>query len=122
VVGDLSLRAALRARGAPVAAAVLDAEQLPLRPAAVDTLVAAHLVNLLERPARFFTGAARALARRGRLALSTPAPDRLDDALAEAGFDVCDSRDPVPWVHVHRPRHVQIYSCRAVVAVKARSR
>ncbi len=118
VVGDLSLRAALRAagRGPRVAAAVLDAEALPLRPRSVDAIVAAELVDLLAAPERLLEAAAVALRPRGRLILATPDPslgtgddDRLLALLARDRWRVVAHHRRVPWVRPHTPRHYQVY-------------
>jgi SAM-dependent methyltransferase len=131
VVSDLSLRAALRARdaagavtGAPLAAAVIDAESIGILPGAVDTVVAAELVDLLDHPERFVAGVADALAVGGRLALATPAPSLGepgdDDVLAEvidsAGLTIAEARDAVPWIRAHDRRYYQVYFARVVIA------
>lgn len=138
VVADLSLRAALRAadhaRGrarpdhiADVAAAVLDAEALPLADRAVDALVAAELIDLLAAPERFLRTAAPALRKGGRLILATPDPslgggddaDRLSELLADEGWRVVGGARGVPWVRAHGPRHYQVYFADVLAAEPA---
>lgn len=131
VISDLSLRAVLRARdaagavtGAPVASAVVDAESIGLLPGAVDTVVAAELVDLLDHPERFVAGIADALAVGGRLALATPAPslgepgddDVLAEVIASAGLAIAEERDAVPWIRAHDRRYYQVYFARVVIA------
>jgi SAM-dependent methyltransferase/uncharacterized protein YbaR (Trm112 family) len=125
VVADLSLRAALRARGrarrvrgarGALAAVVVDAEALPLRPGALAAITAANLVDLLGDAAAFFAGARAALARGGRLVASVPQPDGLDAQLAAAGLAVEREAAAVPWLRVHHARHVQVYFPRIVAA------
>jgi SAM-dependent methyltransferase/uncharacterized protein YbaR (Trm112 family) len=131
VVSDVSLRAVLRARdaagavaGAPLAAAVVDAESIGLLPGAVDTVVAAELVDLLDHPERFVVAVADALAPGGRLALATPAPslgqpgddDGLAEILDSAGLAIVAERDAVPWIRAHDPRYFQVYFARVLIA------
>lgn len=138
VVSDLSLRAVLRAReaacaepGAPVAAAVVDAESLGLAPGAVTTVVAAELLDLLDHPERFVAGVADALADGGRLAIATPAPElgapgEDDDVLGEvieaAGLERLVERDAVPWIRAHDRRYFQVYFARVIIARAGSSR
>ena len=130
VVGDLSLRAALRAaaaaggRGrAEVAAAVLDAESLPLAARRADAIVAAELIDLLAAPDRFLAAAADALRPRGRLILATPDPalgggdaDRLLALLRAGRWRVVAHHRAVPWVRAHTARHYQVYFADVVAA------
>ena len=130
VVADLSLRAALRAtqhaggrRRAEVAAAVLDAEHLPLAARTVDAIVAAELVDLLAAPERLLAAAAIALRPRGRLILATPDPSlgsgdpaRLRALLARGRWRIVDHQPAVPWVRPHGPRHYQVYFADVITA------
>lgn len=127
VVGDLSLRAVLHARrraarqAAEVAAVVLDAQALPFRRGAVDLLVAEHLVDLLDEPSDFLDGVRRVLKRGGHAFVTTPDPSlglRDDEALVElahqAGLEVCERRDGLPWLRVNSPRFVETYLVQAL--------
>ncbi len=127
VVGDLSLRAVLHARrraarhDAEVVAVVMDAEALPLRKGAVDLLVAEHLVDLLDKPAAFLSGVRRVLRRSGQALVTTPDPALGlgdDEALVElahqAGLEVCERRDGLPWLRVNSPRFVEAYLVQAL--------
>ncbi len=122
VVGDLSLRAVLRAAalaaeesGPPVCGAVLDAEHLGLRSEAADTIVAAQVTDLLEDPAAFLAGAARALRSAGRIAMSSPEPDGLDELIEGAGLEIIREVDGVPWLHAHSERYFQVYLVKALL-------
>ncbi len=122
VVADLSLRAVatalsrlLEEPGPPVAGAVVDAEGLGLLTGTVDTLVAANVIDLLERGEAFLEGAHRALKPSGRLALCTPEPEGL-----HAGFRVQQSVDGVPWLRPHTERYFQVYLVEVVIAQSVR--
>lgn len=130
---DLSLRAvfrtldaARRTRGSLLAGAVVDADCVQLRAATCQTIVAAQLVDLLDRPGDLLHAAASALADGGALAVITPAPDlglgAGDDALAraieETGLRIVAERDGVPWIREHGPRHFEVYFAAAMVASK----
>ncbi|HUH00960.1 MAG TPA: methyltransferase domain-containing protein [Kofleriaceae bacterium] len=135
VIADLSLRTVLAVlerdrrykKDTPRAAIIADAEQLPLRPGAVDFLAAANLIDLLDDPAGFLAASAAALRPGGRIGLVTPAPDlgddtagdgALDAALLAAGFVISDGHDQVPWLRAHRAREWQVYFTRIVVATR----
>jgi len=129
---DLSLRAVLVARArAPrgtSAVAGADAEALPLQRRCADTIVAENVVDLLDDPRGFVRKAADSLSARGRLLLSTPAPELgletspLDEWLAEAGLTVTDSLDGAPWLRAHGPRHYELYFVRLLASSRARAR
>ena len=125
----LTLRRARRGRGSPVAGVVADAADLPLASRRARTIVAAHVIDLLESPADFVGAVAAALPPGGRLLLSTPAPHHgdpdgdprtLDRLLSRAGLRVEKTRDGVPWLREHGPRHVEIYVVRLVCAAHPR--
>ncbi len=123
-----SLEAARRTRGSLMGGVVVDADRMRLRSGSCQTIVAAQLVDLLTHPADFFDDTARALSKRGRLALITPAPDlgdyhndewALRRLVEGAGFTVEQERDGVPWVREHSARYFQVYFALAMVAAKA---
>lgn len=127
VVGDLSLRAVLRARArafrgkADVAGVVLDANALPLARGRVDLLVAENLADLLDEPDRFFDAMGAALSKRGRALVTSPEPtlgsgdERMADRLARgAGLQVCAMEDGLPWLRVNSRRHLEVYVVRAL--------
>jgi uncharacterized protein YbaR (Trm112 family)/SAM-dependent methyltransferase len=134
VVCDLSLRAvfnslhaARRTRGSLMGGAVVDADRMRLRSGSAHTIVAAQLVDLLEHPVDFFQTAAQGLAKHGRLALITPSPDldspdddewALRRAVEEAGFEVQNERDGVPWIREHSARYFQVFFALAMIARK----
>jgi uncharacterized protein YbaR (Trm112 family)/SAM-dependent methyltransferase len=140
VVCDLSLRSVLLSlertaeRGGPsgsVAGAVAEAEALAVHPGSIRTIVAANVVDLLDDPAAFLEGAAAALAKGGRLVVTTPDPElgmppagegvtALEHAIAEAGLEVLVARDGIPWVRAHSSRRHEVYFVRAVLAKKKR--
>lgn len=130
IVTDLSLRAVLRTTAATDAAGVVaDAEALPLAAGAVDAIVAANLIDLLEAPADFVATAAAALAPSGALVLSTPDPglgaddpDALTALLADAGLATELRARGLPWLRTHSPRHYQLYFSDLVVAFSGRDR
>lgn len=130
VVGDLSLRAVLeasrRSGGVPV---VLDAQALPVRPRALDGLVAENVVDLLDDPEAFFTSAKLALNARGAMLLSTPgpalqSPDGDDGALTalarRCGFQVTDSADGLPWLRRNSSRFLEVWLVQALALRHAR--
>jgi len=128
VAADLSLRAVLRSIGprrrANLSGVVLDAEALPLRARSVDALVAANLIDLLDRPDRFLVAVAEALSARGATILATPAPAlgtgddaTLQHALIAAGLTLDDYQRGVPWLRGHSPRHYQLYFTDVAVAL-----
>jgi len=130
---DLSLRAVLLARdrasdaGKPVVGAVMDAENLALREAACESIVALHLVDVLADPFSFLEGASAALVRRGTLLVSTPdpalglpggPPELLDEVATGAGLQVTGRADGVPWLRVHSEREVQVFFVRLLVLLR----
>ena len=130
IVTDLSLRAVLRTMAATDAAGVVaDAEALPLAAGAVDAIVAANLIDLLEAPADFVAAAAAALAPSGALVLSTPDPglgaddpDALTALLADAGLATELRARGLPWLRAHSPRHYQLYFSDLIVSINDRDR
>lgn len=120
VVADLSLRAVLtaRKRAAPFRAevfgVVMDAENLPLAPKSVDVLMAEHVVDLLDAPAEFFESAAAALAKKGRLLVTTPEPIQLEELAAAVKLKVIAEADGLPWLRVNSERFVEVYLVRAL--------
>lgn len=127
VVGDVSLRAVLKARaraleaGGDVEAVVLDAEALPFRRGAFDAVLAEHLVDLLDAPADFLGSARRVLEAAGVLLVTTPEPSlgTDDDGAVEglarvAGFRVQGSADGLVWTRVHSARFVEVYVVRGL--------
>lgn len=127
VVGDLSLRAVLRARArafrgkADVAGVVLDANALPLARGRVDLLVAENLADLLDEPARFFDAMDTALSKSGRALVTTPEPTLgsgdehvLDRLARSAGLEVCAMEDGLPWLRVNSRRYLEVYVVRAL--------
>ncbi len=140
VVGDLSLRAVLvslslagdaeEAAEQRLEGVVVDAHDLALRPQAVDLVVGANLVDLLEEPERFFDALSEALATGARVALTTPRPDlgqplgddeALRQGLRDAGFGLLHEADGVPWLRPHGPRYWQLYFAQLVVAERLSS-
>ncbi len=120
VIGDLSLRAVLRARQramrfkAEVVGVVLDAHVLPVKVGAVDVVVAEHLVDLLDAPSEFFVSARAALKKNGRVLLTSPAPSGFDALAAEAGLRVVSRADGLPWLRVNSARFVEVYLVEAL--------
>lgn len=120
VVADLSLRAVLTARKratrfrADVFGAVMDAENLPLAAKSVDVLVAEHVVDLLDAPEAFFESAAAALAKKGRVLVTTPEPIDLEELAAEAKLKVVAEADGLPWLRINSERFVEVYLVRAL--------
>lgn len=127
LIGDLSLRAVLRARAraarhdAEVEGVVMDAEALPLKKGSVALIVAEHLVDLLDAPAQFFAQARAALGRGGRLLVTTPEPSLgfgEDEALAQlardAGFSIVERREGLPWLRVNSSRFLETYLVQAL--------
>lgn len=124
VLVDRSLRAVLRARRAceevpsppdEMHGLVADAGALPFRPALLDVIVAAQLIDLLEDPHALLRGAAQAMRKRGALLLSTPATELAENDgaivrqwLSQSGLAVA-RRDTVPWIRAHDSRHYQVY-------------
>lgn len=127
VLGDISLRAVLRARAraarheADVVGVVMNAQALPLRRGSMDVVVAEQVVDLLDEPFEFLTQARAMLTRQGRLLITTPEPslgfggDEALERLAErAGFRVLERRDGLPWFRVSSPRFVECYLVQAL--------
>ncbi|MBK7078260.1 MAG: methyltransferase domain-containing protein [Myxococcales bacterium] len=127
IVTDRSLRAVVRTCAATGAVgAVVEAEALPFVDGAIDALIAANLVDLLDAPDAFVAGAAAALAHAGVAIVSTPDPglgtgdpDRLTDLLADAGLTVAARHPGQPWLRAHSPRHYQLYFADVLVAGRA---
>ncbi|MCA9491179.1 MAG: class I SAM-dependent methyltransferase [Myxococcales bacterium] len=126
VVVDRSLRALLRATAGTDAQPVVGlAEALPVASEAFGTVVAAHVIDLLDDPGAFVTEVARILRSGGRFVLSTPDPalgaaggtdEAVVDLLEDEGLTVVEDLDGLPWVRSHGPRHHQLYVVRLVVA------
>jgi SAM-dependent methyltransferase len=127
LVGDLSLRAVLRARsramrqGTDVAGVVMNAEALPLKRGALDLVVAEHIVDLLDEPFAFLEQARGALRKQGVLLLTTPEPslgsgddDALERLAVRARFCVRERRDGLPWVRMNSSRFVECYLVQAL--------
>jgi SAM-dependent methyltransferase len=127
VVGDLSLRAVLRARAraarqdAEVAGVVLNAEVLPFKRGALELIVAEHLIDLLDEPAEFFAQARKALKKGGVALVTTPDPALGfgdDDAASQlakgAGFKVVERKDGLPWLRLNSSRFVETYLVQAL--------
>lgn len=129
---DRSFRSVLLARdrarataSAEVAAAVVDADELCLRPASADAVVSANLVDLLLEPERFLEVAAQALRPGGLLLISTPRPtlhpDCADEQLLvelveQAGLTIHTVQDGLPWIRQHSPRECQVFLCQLIAA------
>ncbi|MCB9662235.1 MAG: methyltransferase domain-containing protein [Polyangiales bacterium] len=135
VITDRSFRAVLLARDHArrdphvVVAAVMDAEQLALRAAASETVVALHLVDVLSDPLAFLEGAHEALAPRGALLLSTPdpalglqngPPEILGQLAGEARFQIAGRADHVPWLRVHSARELQVFFVQVMALLRPR--
>lgn len=133
VVLDLSLRAVLlarerarRVRGAQVAAAVADAEALPLAPGALDVVVAEQVVDLLDDVPAFLEG----LKRSAPLTLlTTPEPGLgLDDEevlarlVTQAGLRIAERADGLPWVRRGSARFIELYLVQALALTSRRKR
>lgn len=132
LVADLSLRAVLRtlsrvreiAPDLELAGAVVDADALRLRPASIDTVVAANLIDLLDYPEGLVEEVAAGLRPDGRLVLTTPDPalgdpmdeERLLPLIERAGLAIAADEPFVPWLRPHRDREWQVYFVRALVA------
>ncbi len=120
IVADVSLRAVLNsAANAECQPAVMQAEQLALTPASVDTVVAENVVDVLTDAGAFFESVARVLTRRGTLVLSTPDPslgvvgddsaDQLITLADTAGFEVRAHAEGLPWLRHHTARRAELY-------------
>jgi uncharacterized protein YbaR (Trm112 family)/SAM-dependent methyltransferase len=127
VAGDRSLSAALRATAAGATGVVLDATRLPAWPGGrplFGTVVAAHLVDLLDLPEAFLEGASELLEPGGRILLSTPDPalggaegtPALQELLAVAGYDEEEAVEAHPWARRHDRRHLELYAVTLVAA------
>jgi SAM-dependent methyltransferase len=124
IVIDLSLRSVLLARraGGPRALGVIaDACALPIADGAADVVVAENIIDVVEDADAFIAGAHRALRRGGVLALTTPGPELdggpdVDARLRAAGFIIDEVRDGLRWPRVHGRRHVELWTCRGIVA------
>lgn len=126
---DRSLRAVLQARrrvelhggDALVEGVVAEAEALPLRERSIDGLVAEHVVDLLDEPRAFLTGARAAVKRGGRLWLTTPEPslggeddEALMELARESGWSLVQRRDGLPWLRQNSARFVEVYFSQAL--------
>jgi len=140
IVVDLALPAVLiaraKARAALAASAqrrvvgiVADAADLPLADGAADVVVASNVVDAVDDPRGAIAEAARALRPGGRLLLTTPRPHLhergadgadapLREALADSGLEVVEWHDGLRWPRVHSDRHVELWTCVGVVALK----
>jgi SAM-dependent methyltransferase/uncharacterized protein YbaR (Trm112 family) len=125
VVGDVSLRAVLRASqvGKHVAPVVLDAQALPIRARSLDGIIAEHVIDLLDDPEAFFTSAKLALSPAGTLLVATPqpalgAPDgddaRLADLATRAGFSVESMAEGLPWLRRNDERFLEVWLVQAL--------
>jgi SAM-dependent methyltransferase/uncharacterized protein YbaR (Trm112 family) len=137
VIADISLRAVLRtlsSLGGSVECTyegvVLDADQMRFHEGALDAVMAANLVDLLDDPDNFAAAVHEGLGDEGRLILSTPDPElgipdgqsmRIDGLLEDAGFSVDQALDGVPWLRQHNARHIEIYYTRLLQASRAAS-
>lgn len=120
---DNSLRSLLRARqtagvevACKISAVLADASQLELAADSASLVVAANVVDLLDKPDDFLSAASRWLVRGGELIMSTPDPslggdqdDMLKDMLEALDYDVVSVLDWVPWLRVHSSRYSQLY-------------
>ena len=127
LVGDLSLRAVLRARAraarhdAEVEGVVMNAEVLPVRRRTLDLLVAEHVVDLLDEPYEFLTQARSALRKGGELLVTSPDPslgfgedDALEALAVRAKFKVQERRDGLPWLRINSSRFLECYLVQAL--------
>lgn len=125
-VVDISLRSVLLARdaaGARAVGVVGDATALPFADASVDVVVAQNVVDIVDDADALIDGVKRALKPGGRFALTTPDPglggdddDDLLRRLRSAGFVIEADVDGLRWPRVHGPRHVELWTCRGLVA------
>jgi SAM-dependent methyltransferase len=127
LVGDLSLRAVLRARSrasrheSDVAGVVMNAEAPPLKRGTLDLVVAEHVVDLLDEPFAFLERARAALREQGVLLVTTPEPslgsgddDALERLAVRAKFRVRERRDGLPWLRMNSSRFVECYLVQAL--------
>lgn len=124
VVLDLSLRSVLLARrgaGARCVGVVADACMLPIADGAADVIVAENVVDVVDDADAFIAGIHRALRRGGTVALTTPGPELdggadVDARLRAAGFVIDVAHDGLRWPRVHGRRHVELWTCRGIIA------
>jgi SAM-dependent methyltransferase len=129
VLVDSSLRSVLRSQRAchsakaEVAGVVGDAETLEMASDCASTVVAANLVDLLDRPERFLVSVSRWLVRKGDFILTSPEPSlgtESDHALRELmeslEFKLDAEEDGVPWIRMHSARYSQLYWLQALRA------
>lgn len=124
VVVDLSLRSVLLARGAAGTrglGVVADACALPIADGAADVVIAENVIDVVDDADAMLAGAHRALRRGGTLALTTPGPELdggegIDARVTSAGFRIDEVVDGLRWPRVHGRRHVEIWTCRGLVA------
>ncbi len=126
---DLSLRSLLRAKlrasasSAQVACILGDVAYLELGADRIAAVVAANIVDRIEEPEHFLSSVCRWLVPHGELLVSSTNPslgtesdDFLGELLEAFNYRIEDSRDGIPWLRTHSPRHAQIYWVRALRA------
>jgi SAM-dependent methyltransferase len=119
LVVDRSLRALLGARaraGQPIQAVLGDASALELEGPGAEIVVCANVIDLVDEPAALAERLAEWTAASGRLLLTTPRPDlasgedgAVGALLEEAGFQLDEVRDGLPWLRWHSQRNQQLY-------------
>ncbi len=127
IVGDLSLRAVLRARAraarheADVVGVVMDAQALPVKHGTLNMVLAEHLVDLLDEPFEFLQQARAVLRKQGELLITTSEPSLgtgSDDALVElaerAKFRIDEQQDGLPWLRLNSSRFIECYLVQAL--------
>jgi SAM-dependent methyltransferase len=100
---------------------VADACALPIADGAADVVVAENVIDVVDDADAMLAGAHRALRRGGTLALTTPGPELdggedIDARVTSAGFRINEVVDGLRWPRVHGRRHVEIWTCRGLVA------
>lgn len=124
VVMDLSLRSVLLARragGSRAVGVVADACALPIAEGAADVVVAENVVDVVDDADAMLAGVHRALRRGGTLGLTTPGPELdggedIDARVRGAGFAIDTVVDGLRWPRVHGRRHVELWTCRGIIA------